>query len=93
MKPYVELAYVGQFGAETDFHTDDYRFTGQNINGGNARLVIKVKFSEKWRANTHINTEFGHDVGNKVNTYIENISFELVVIRHQSDKVHIHVLM
>ncbi|VEA78724.1 autotransporter [Salmonella enterica subsp. arizonae] len=25
VKPYVELAYVGQFGAETDFHTDDYR--------------------------------------------------------------------
>uniref|UniRef100_UPI0009AEE4D5 hypothetical protein n=1 Tax=Salmonella enterica TaxID=28901 RepID=UPI0009AEE4D5 len=25
VKPYVGLAYVGQFGEEMDFHTDDYR--------------------------------------------------------------------
>lgn len=70
VKPYVELAYVGQFGAETDFHTDDYRFAGQNLNGGNAGLGMDVKFSEKWSANTRINTQFGHDVNNEVNAYI-----------------------
>ncbi|EJM3255657.1 autotransporter outer membrane beta-barrel domain-containing protein [Salmonella enterica] len=70
VKPYVELAYVGQFGAETDFHTDDYRFAGQNLNGGNAGLGMDMKFSENWSANTRINTVFGHDVDNEVNAYI-----------------------
>ncbi|EAA7245401.1 autotransporter outer membrane beta-barrel domain-containing protein [Salmonella enterica subsp. salamae] len=70
VKPYVELAYIGQFGVKTDFHTDDYRFAGQNLNGGNAGLGMDVKFSEKWSANTSVNTEFGHDVNNEVNAYI-----------------------
>ncbi|HCC0887941.1 TPA: autotransporter outer membrane beta-barrel domain-containing protein [Salmonella enterica] len=70
VKPYVELSYVGQFGSETDFHTDDYRFTGQNLNGGNAGLGIEMKFSKKWSANTSVNTELGHDIDNEVNAYI-----------------------
>lgn len=74
MKPYVERAYVGQFGAKTDFHTDNYRFAGQNLNEGNAGLGMGMgmgmKFSEKWSANTRTNTEFGHDVDNEVNAYI-----------------------
>ncbi|EAX0786195.1 autotransporter outer membrane beta-barrel domain-containing protein [Salmonella enterica] len=70
VKPYVERAYVGQFGAKTDFHTDNYRFAGQNLNEGNAGLGMGMKFSEKWSANTRTNTEFGHDVDNEVNAYI-----------------------
>lgn len=70
VKPYVELAYVGQFGSQTDFHTDDYHFAGQNLNGGHAGLGTEMKFSEKWSANTSVNTEFGHDVDNEVNAYI-----------------------
>ncbi|ECE0505125.1 hypothetical protein HB82_22520 [Salmonella enterica subsp. enterica] len=31
MKPYVELAYVGQFGEEMDFHTDDYHIVISNF--------------------------------------------------------------
>lgn len=70
VKPYVELAYIGQVGTKTDFHTDDYRFAGQNLNGGNAGLGMEVTFSERWSANTRVNTEFGHDVDNEVNAYI-----------------------
>lgn len=56
------------------FHTDNYRFAGQNLNEGNAGLGMGMgmgmKFSEKWSANTRTNTEFGHDVDNEVNAYI-----------------------
>lgn len=70
LKPYVELAYVGQFGTNTDLHTDDYHFAGQNLNGGNAGVGVEAKFSEKWSANTSVNSEFGHDVDKEVNAYI-----------------------
>lgn len=70
LKPYAELAYVGQFGTKTDFHTDDYDFAGQNLNGGNAGVGVEAKFSEKWSTNMSVNTEFGHDVDKEVNAYL-----------------------
>ncbi|EAR7073610.1 autotransporter outer membrane beta-barrel domain-containing protein [Salmonella enterica] len=50
VKPCVELAYVWQFGTETNSHTDDYRFTCQNFNSVNAGPGMEVRFAVKRRA-------------------------------------------
>ena len=75
LKPYVELAYLAQFSTDTQFHTDDYDFSGQNLNGGNTGVGLEAKFSNKWSADTRVNTEFGHDVDNEVNAYI-NVKYQ-----------------
>ena len=75
LKPYVELAYLAQFSTDTQFHTDDYDFSGQNLNGGDTGVGLEAKFSNKWSADTRVNTEFGHDVDNEVNAYI-NVKYQ-----------------
>lgn len=70
LRPYVELSWVGQFGEETKFGTDDYHFAGQNLDGGNAGAGMDVDISDHWSANASVNTEFGHDIDHEVNTYL-----------------------
>ena len=81
LRPYVELAYIGQFDTETNFHTDDYHFTGQNLNGGNAGVGMEAKFSEQWSTSASVNTEFGHDIDKEVNAYlsVRNINSDPLV--------------
>lgn len=62
VKPYLTLGYNAQFGGSTELNTDDYSFSGEDLNGGTAAAGVMVDFTPRWAGKVQVATEFGHAI-------------------------------
>ncbi|WMY75806.1 autotransporter outer membrane beta-barrel domain-containing protein [Buttiauxella selenatireducens] len=70
LRPYIETAYVGRFSEDTHFHTSDYNFNGQNLNGGSIGVGLNATLSKNWSATAKVDTLVASDVSNEVHAYL-----------------------
>jgi outer membrane autotransporter protein len=66
IQPYLTVGYNTQFGGSTELKTNDYSFSGENLDGGDAGVGVTMKFNAHWMVDARIETAFGHAIDNAV---------------------------
>ncbi|MGA5657811.1 autotransporter outer membrane beta-barrel domain-containing protein [Rahnella contaminans] len=68
--PYLHFSYLQQIHSQTDFHTTDYSFSGQNINGSDIGTGVNISMNQHWSVTADINKFLGHDVNSEFSANI-----------------------
>lgn len=71
LRPYVSLAWNGQFDDHIHFAADNYTFAGQDLDGGNVGVGVDMDLTRHWSVSASVNNEFGHDIDKQVAGWLE----------------------